>query len=153
MKESVEEILHNHYRKIILAISATLFDSASTILALSKPGTTELNPLVNATMMGETFLTQTLSISAIPLTAVVIGIILWARAKIPRMYEVFYEALITVQTVAGINNTLIYIGHPTPWTLILLIAMIGSYATRFYIIWKQSEVQRKLMSRFPSQPI
>lgn len=150
MLEGFPKALRDNKKKLLLAVAATFFDSISTTLTLLKTSSEELNPVLEATMIGETVLSNTLYISLIPLAAIAVTLVLYSRASNKKVPSTFLEAIIILQVVAGINNTLVYYGEGTPITILLMAAVFGAYAMKSYIYWKLSKIERKLVSQLPN---
>lgn len=153
MRKRLKHFFKENKWLITLFFIATLSDATSTILAKMKPGTTELNPISAMLLQPELSLKSIGLLSIPPLVGFVTILILWARFDIEDYMKTLLEAFVTIQIVASINNTLLYLGYKSPIPILLLAAMVGHYFTRFYNLSKPHKQSRLHLKGIPTKPL
>lgn len=131
--------IKEHPFEFLFFILASIIDATSTVLAKTKPGTKELNPISAPFVSSEPSIGTVVILSALPLLVLVVFTPLWARSSKGKVYRLGIRGVGVTQVTAGIHNTLIYIDSANPIAFIAIFCTATHYITRMWIENRKDE--------------
>ena len=140
MFEGLKEKVTENWKLYTFFITATLLDSATTTIALSKPNIGEANPFIAGLLDISQGIHPFIPLSIWPLLVLTLLTLRWAtvNAEYDYIYRILLKFGAVIQLAAATNNALLTYQPVTGFTyhadylLLILASLVGHYNTRIH---------------------